>query len=66
MLITIKAKTNFGAVTYYPVCHAAKQFAELAGTKSLTVKTLKQLESMGHKIKDESIPTIWRNNDGIY
>jgi hypothetical protein len=46
MQITVQAKNNYGSVVFYPTCRLAKQFAELVGQKTLTLKDLEKIKSM--------------------
>lgn len=48
--ITIQVKDVYGVQTVYPMCDDAKRFAEIAGTKTLTHRTLCQIESLGFEI----------------
>lgn len=48
--ITIQVKDVYGVPTVYPVCEAAKLFADIAGTKTLTHRTLTQIEALGYEI----------------
>ena len=58
MQITIKVKNNYGAVTAYPVCPKAQAFARIAGTKTLTVDTLKVIRELGYEIIQQNADTI--------
>lgn len=60
MQITIQIKNNYGVNTVYPVCETAKQFAAIAGTKTLTVQVLKIIEGMGYTITEQQQPTFWK------
>lgn len=52
--ITINIKSNYGALTAYPVCPTAKAFAEIAGTKTLTTQALQIIQRMGYDIVQQS------------
>lgn len=54
MQITVQIKSNYGVLTAYPVCPTAKQFAELAGTKTLTTQALQIIERMGYDIVQQT------------
>ena len=53
MKITIRADKNYGVLTYYPACPAAEIFARIAGTKSLTRNTLRDIAALGYQIEIE-------------
>jgi|APCry1669188910_1035180.scaffolds.fasta_scaffold402119_2 hypothetical protein len=48
--ITIEMRESYGRQVFYPVCRDAKLFAALAGTKTLTKETLRQITQLGYKI----------------
>jgi hypothetical protein len=45
MQITVTIREIYGIKTVYPVCITAKVFASIAGTKTLTLATLKKIEA---------------------
>ena len=47
MNITVKIKTVYGVDKIYPACENAQRFAEIAGTKTLTAHTIRQIKAMG-------------------
>ena len=47
MKVTIQVKNVYGEDKVYPVCSNAKLFAEIAGTKTLTVDTLQRMKWLG-------------------
>ena len=49
--ITVKIKNNYGVDYVYPVCPKAQDFAEIAGTKTLTPYVLKLIKSLGFEIE---------------
>jgi hypothetical protein len=49
--IQITLKSVYGVETAYPVCERAKLFAEIAGSKTLTHRTLCLIERMGFEIE---------------
>jgi hypothetical protein len=51
MKIIITAKEVYGERKYYPVCEAAKLFAEIAGTKTLTKATLYKIKDLGYAVE---------------
>lgn len=50
MNITIVAKSNYGTQAYYPVCDNARLFAGIAGTTTLTPRTLRIIKLLGINI----------------
>lgn len=54
MQIIIQVKNNYGVLTAYPVCDTAKQFAQIAGTKTLTHQVLQIIEKMGYDIVQQA------------
>lgn len=50
MNITIAIKSVYGNRTIYPVCSAAKVFAAIAGTKTLTQQSIGLIQSLGYTI----------------
>lgn len=49
--ITVKIKDQYGQQTIVPVCRAAQIFAEIAGTKTLTSKTIQTIKALGYEVK---------------
>jgi hypothetical protein len=49
--IEVEVKDVYGAVKYYPVCEKARLFADIAGTKTLTLETIKKIEALGYSVK---------------
>jgi hypothetical protein len=54
MKIQIEVRDVYGVQTVYPVCEAAKRFASIAGTKTLTHRALCDIEALGFDI--EQVP----------
>jgi hypothetical protein len=50
-VIEVEVKDVYGAVKYYPICEKAQLFADIAGTKTLTVQAIKKIEALGYSIK---------------
>ena len=50
MTITVQIKNVFGNETIYPVCPAARAFAAIAGTKTLTRHALILIKGLGYAI----------------
>jgi len=55
MEITVKIRSVYGTDKVYPVCNKAYVFAEIAGTITLTDKTLAKIKQLGYQIKHEQI-----------
>jgi len=51
MKITIEIKTQYGQTVAHPVCCKAKLFAKIAGTKTITMETLKNVQALGYEIE---------------
>ncbi len=51
--IRIRIKYVYGKETIYPVCAVARNFAMIAGTSTLTKRTLALIESLGYLIQVE-------------
>jgi len=50
-VIEVNLKNVYGEVKAYPVNEAAKLFADIAGTKTLTMVALKKIQALGYEIK---------------
>ena len=50
MKITIEIKSQYGQTVAHPICCKAKLFAKIAGTKTLTLETLKAVKALGYEI----------------
>jgi ATP phosphoribosyltransferase len=49
--IEVEVMDVYGAVKYYPSCEKAQLFADIAGTKTLTLETIKKIEALGYSVK---------------
>jgi hypothetical protein len=49
--VEVEVKEVYGAVKYYPLCEKAQLFADIAGTKTLTIQVIKKIEALGFSIK---------------
>lgn len=49
--IEVVIEPKYGKWVYYPSCEAAKTFAQIAGTKTLTEDTLALIKKLGYDIK---------------
>ena len=52
--ITVEIKDVYGSRVVYPACEAAKAFARIAGTKTLTPAALREIETLGFAIDVKS------------
>ena len=50
-MVEVEVKDVYGVAKYYPVCEKAQLFADIAGTKTLTVEVIKKIEALGYSIK---------------
>jgi hypothetical protein len=50
-VIEVEVKDVYGVTKYYPICEKAQLFADIAGTKTLTVQVIKNIEALGYSIK---------------
>lgn len=48
--IIVRITQNYGVEAIYPACDAAKTFARLAGTKTLTRNTIKLIKELGYGV----------------
>ena len=61
MKITIRIDKNYGIETAYPVCDRAQLFARIAGTKTLTRNTLRDIDALGYQIEiEQTAPKTFR------
>jgi hypothetical protein len=57
--IRVQIRDVYGRLTTYPACPNAVCFAAIAGTRTLTDETLRQIERLGFRIVVES-PRVTR------
>jgi hypothetical protein len=50
-IVEITLKSVYGETKAYPINEAAKIFADLAGTKTLTMQALRKIRDLGYEIK---------------
>jgi hypothetical protein len=50
MKIQIEIRSQYGNTVAYPICAAAKLFARISGTKTLSSQALKDIQSLGFDI----------------
>ena len=56
--ITVEVREVYGTTKFYPNCRDAKIFASLAGTTTLTEKSIRRIMQLGYKVK-----TLQRKNE---
>lgn len=56
--ITVEVKHVYGVPTAYPLCPAAKVFASIAKTKTLTAADLHRIKSLGFEIVQQAAPVF--------
>lgn len=56
--IEVEVKDVYGTVKYYPMCEKAQLFADIAGTKTLTIEVIKKIEALGFSIKATRVVTF--------
>jgi len=50
MNIVVEIKSNYGTEAIYPVCDKAKEFAAIAGTRTLTRGTIERIKTLGFEV----------------
>lgn len=50
MEIIVTIKNNYGTETIYPSCPKGQTFAKIAGTKTLTLDTIKLIKALGYTV----------------
>lgn len=50
-VVQVNLKSVYGEVKAYPANEAAKLFADLAGTKTLTMEALRKIKALGYEVK---------------
>lgn len=58
LTVIVKARSIYGETKFYPVNDAAKAFAEIARTKTLTVETLRIIKRMGVTLSIDAGATL--------
>lgn len=51
MSIQVRITMVYGNQTVYPICDKAKLFAQIAGQKTLTPRTIQMIKALGYKIE---------------
>ena len=61
--IKVVVKNVYGTDKVYPFCMKARNFAEIAGTKTLTSDTLRLVRLLGYQVKQQQLwKEIWSMN----
>jgi len=50
--ITVTVRRVYGNPVIYPACEQARNFARIAGTKTLTLDTLRNIRALGYTITE--------------
>ena len=50
MEIIVTIKSNYGTEAIYPSCPKGQAFARIAGTKTLTMDTVKLIKALGYTV----------------
>lgn len=50
--VTVTVRRVYGNPVIYPACPTAKHFAGIAGTKTLTLDTLRHIKALGYAINE--------------
>tara|TARA_R100000656_G_scaffold86446_1_gene62854 strand:- start:216 stop:437 length:222 start_codon:yes stop_codon:yes gene_type:complete len=53
--IRVVVKNVYGTDKVYPFCMKARNFAEIAGTKTLTSDTLRLVRLLGYQVKQQQL-----------
>ena len=51
LTLTVRARDVYGVKTYYPADDTARAFARIAGTKTLTLATIREAQKLGYRIE---------------
>lgn len=54
LLVTVEIKSNYGREAIYPVNEAARHFARIAGTKTLSRANIETIKALGFTIKTKT------------
>jgi hypothetical protein len=55
--IIVTTRTVYGNPVIYPACDQSRVFAQLAGTKTLTLQSLKKIKALGYEISEKLDPS---------
>ena len=51
--LTVAIKNVYGEEKIYPLCEAAKTFAKIAGTRTLTLRAIEAIKKLGYAVELE-------------
>lgn len=49
--IEVRIVNVYGEFRVYPACEVSKMFADIAGTKTLTDRSIRKIKELGYKIR---------------
>jgi hypothetical protein len=55
--IMVIVRKVYGNPVIYPACDQSRTFAQLAGTKTLTLQSLKKIKALGYEITERLDPS---------
>lgn len=65
-IITVEVRSVYGRDTIYPADAAARAFAAIAGTTTLTVPVLKQIIGLGYEVRVGRSAAVGRIENGLF
>jgi hypothetical protein len=57
LTIVVTTRTVYGNPVIYPACDQSRTFAQLAGTKTLTLQALQKIKALGYEINERLDPS---------
>jgi hypothetical protein len=58
MIIEVEVRNIYGKDTFYPLCNKAILLTRLTGNKTLTIESLKTIQSLGYEIAVQQVKTF--------
>jgi hypothetical protein len=58
MFIEVQTRNIYGNRVIYPHCDTARQFARIAGTKTLTPDAIRKIRALGYEIHEVFTPHL--------
>lgn len=55
--IVVTIRKVYGNPVIYPACDQSRTFAQLAGTKTLTLQALQKIKALGYEINEKLDPS---------